>query len=366
MTKEETKGGSVAEPNAAEGQRGPSGAAAKAASGSRAPNFAERKDRAGQYLEKLGSDFVFDEYQAEYLEREGLTELMKGVPIPLRHQDVVEFHGPKGLPLTRIAENMAQIIGINPRFAYAPRYIGYIRRYFNDKIVDVLTGEGKDEAEKGRFDLAAVHFRAALTLCPDDLHAMYGYAGVCRELYLAEEGGDDPGYVGQFKAESIEYFELCTELYPTFADAWYFLGYAYLNMGLYQKAKLAWKEFLKYTQNGEDRKEIQERLEQLEEPVKIENGCNHVMAGRWGEGIDILLPYRETQFEGWWPLHYYLGIAFARIGETDQAVGSFLRTLALSPSHDGAMEELIALYETRGELDLAEKYRKKLAIVREG
>lgn len=329
-----------------------------------APDFTLRTDRVGKYLEKLGAEFVFDEFQSGYLKREKLTDIMQGVPIPLRHQDVVDFHGSEGLSVSRIVENMARVMGINPQFQYVSAYKSYIGRYYSEKLADALVKEGRDEAEGARYEAAAVHFRGALVLSPDNMHAIYSYARVCRELYLAEEGGD-PGYIGQFKAESMEYFELCTELYPTFAEAWYFLGYAYLNLGLYLKTTLAWKEFLRYSKNSKDKKEIRQRLEQLTDPVKIEAGCNHILAGRWGEGIDGLLPYRGTQYEDWWPLHYYLGTGYARIGEEEDAIDCFKRTLTLAPSQCQSMEELSALYEKRGETALAEKYRKKLAIVRE-
>lgn len=329
-----------------------------------APDFLSRKDRVGEYLKKLAEDFVFDEFQESFLKKEGLAELMKNVPVPLRHQDVVDFHGPKGLSLSHIVENMARIIGINPQFEFVPVYMDYIKHYYREQIVNALLKEGRDEAEQGQYQMAAVHFRGALAFAPDNMHVMYSYARVCRELYLAEEGGD-PQYIGQFKAESIEYFELCTELFPTFAEPWYFLGYAYLNMGLYIKASLVWKEFLKYSKNGKDKKEIQERLEQLADPIKIEEGCNHILAGRWGQGLDVLLPYRESSFHTWWPLHYYLGVGFARIQETENAIGSFKKALTLSPSHEESMEELIQLYEKQENGEMVDKYRKKLAIVRE-
>lgn len=332
----------------------------------RVPDFTKRNDRIGTYLLDMGSDFVFDHFSDSYLKREGLYEAMKEAPIPLRRRDVVDFHKETGLPLSRIAENMAQIMGINPQFPYVPAYVSYIRHYFNEKIVGVLTGEGARELSDGQPMAAAVHFRAALILDPKDRDAMYGYALACRELYLAEEGGENEQYVGCFKAEAIEYFELCTECWPEFAQAWYYLGYVYLNMGLYRKAQLAWKQFLKYGKNGEEKEEIKERMEQLTEPVKIEEGCNHVAAGRFGEGIDRLLPYRESPFADWWPLHYYLGVAFARIGEMDEALGSFLRVLTLAPSHEASMEELIAIYRERKDFAMAEKYEKKLERIRQG
>lgn len=321
-----------------------------------------KKDRIGKYLEKYGDEFVFDEFSPKYLEKERLSDIMKGVPVPLRTRDVVDFHGPKGLPLAHLAENMARVMGINPDFQYAPSYMRYIRKYFNDKIVDALVKEGRDEAEEGQLDHAAIHFRAALLFSPEDLHAMYSYARACRELYLAEEGGD-PNYIGAFKAESMEYFERCTQVHPAFAQAWYFLGYAYLNMGLYLKAALVWKEFLKRSRNGKDKKEIRERLEQLEDPVKIETGCNHMLAGRFEQGLSTLEPYVETRYESWWPLHYYLGVGYSRTGEAERAIRHFKRALSLSPSHGESMEELSALYEALGDSVLAEKYRKKRELV---
>ena len=40
---------------------------------------------------------------------------------------------------------------------------------------------------------------------PDYLHAMYSYARACRAMYL-DSGNEE--YVGRFKAEALDYFEL--------------------------------------------------------------------------------------------------------------------------------------------------------------
>ena len=51
--------------------------------------------------------------------------------------------------------------------------------------------------------------------------------------------------MGRFKAESLEAFEIATIKNPQLAEAFYFLGYSYVNLGLYIKAKLTWDEFMK-------------------------------------------------------------------------------------------------------------------------
>lgn len=328
-----------------------------------APDFSTRVDRVGHYFEENLKDFVFDEFSEAHLKREGIMDFMKGVPIPLRHQDVVDFHGKKGLSLLHIAENMAWIMGINPQFQYVPQYVAYMNKYFNHKIVDALVKEGRDDAEEGKMDSAVIHFRAALVLAPDNLHAMYSYARGCRELYEEGSKREDAEYVGRFKAESTDYFELTTLVHPEFAQSYYFLGYVYLNMGLYIKAALTWKEFLKRSKNSDDKKEIKERLEQLEQPIEIEKGCNHILAGRFADGIRVLNPFVKTQYETWWPLHYYLGVGFSRTGQPEEALASFKRALELNPSHVESMKELVELYEEQGEEVLADKYRNKIQVV---
>lgn len=329
-----------------------------------APDFIQKDDRVGELFHKYLDDFVFDELSEVYLRKQELEHIMKDVPVPMRRQDVVDFHTGKGLPVITIAENMAWIMGINPQFQYVPAYVAYMKRFFDSsKIADAVVRQGTVHAEKGEMEQAVIHFRAALVLDSGHLYGMYSYARGCRDLYLSREDGDDADYVGRLKAEALEYFELTTLVHPEFDQAYYYLGYAYLNMGLYTKAALVWRKFLKLAAEGEDKEEIQERVEQLETPMMIENGCNHVLACRWQEGIDTLEPYLKSQHETWWPLHYYLGIALERLGRADEAVERLKRVLELNPSHTETMEELAEIYEEAGNQQMAEKYHKKIQLV---
>ena len=42
------------------------------------------KDRIGHYLVPHLSEMVFDELSDGYLERAGITDILKGVPVPVR------------------------------------------------------------------------------------------------------------------------------------------------------------------------------------------------------------------------------------------------------------------------------------------
>jgi len=319
-----------------------------------------RPDRVGRYFKKYMDRFVFLEFSPEYMKKAGITEIMQGIPIPLRKEDLEDFKGGEGLQATHIGENMAWVMGIDPHFKYTTKYVDFLNKLFNYKIYEGMMKEGRNAAEAEDFDDAAIHFRAALCMKPDYLHAMYSYARVCRELYMASNNEQK---TGRFKAESMEYFELTTETHPRFAQAFYYLGYAYLNMGLYLKAELAWKSFLEKSKISKDKKEIKERMVQIEAPIKIEHGCNEVMRGNNEVGIEILEPYLKTNFKTWWPLSYYLGVAYINLGKQVEAVTSFKRVLGMNASHIETMQELVRIYAKDGDRENETKYKKKIEII---
>ncbi|MDR3365259.1 MAG: hypothetical protein LBS91_10015, partial [Clostridiales Family XIII bacterium] len=222
-------------------------------------HLTKRPDRVGPYLVYKMKEFAFDEFSRDYLKKGGFADELSGVPIPLRDEDLEAFKNPEGLKGNIIAENMARVLGIDPRFKYRDAYASYIDRFFGKKAVDNMTRKAKDHADRQDYDEACVYFRAGLALKFDDMPAMYGYARVLRTLY---ENSGKEDYIGNLKAESLDYFEMTTELYPRFDMAWYYLGYMYLNLGLYMKAKLAWGEYLKNGRIMKDRREIKKRLEQ--------------------------------------------------------------------------------------------------------
>lgn len=320
-----------------------------------------REDRIGRYLKKYLSKFVFTEFSEEYMKKGGMTELMGGVPIPLRREDLGSFAGGNGIKPTTLAANMAWIMGIDPHFQYTPHYVKFLLKVFNWKIGEGMLKTGRDAAERQEYDEACIHFRASLCMNPEYLHGMYSYARVLREMYMQS---DNPEYVGRFKAESMDFFELTTETHPRHAQSYYYLGYAYLNMGLYTKAQIAWKRFNSFTRNAKDRREISKRLKQIEEPVKIEQAINKVCQGNLGENLDLLEYHQTTEYGNWWPLYYYLGIAYKSQGRRKDAITSFRKVLDLNASHLATMEELRELYEELNDKELEEKYSKKIEIIK--
>ena len=319
-----------------------------------------REDRIGRYFRKYLDRFVFVEFSDELLERSKVKDIMKGIPIPLRKQDIKKFSGGSGLEPALIGENMAWVMGSDPKFKYTKNYVAYLKKLFNTKIDEGMLKEGRDAAEKEDWDNACIHFRAALCMNPIYMHAMYSYARVCRSMYLDSE---DPEYVGRFKAEALDWFELLTEIHPRFAQGYYYLGYAYLNIGLYAKTEFAWRRFLQFTHNGKDRREINTRLKQIKDPVQIEAACNDISAGRMQQGLEKLEPYLDTKFKTWWPMHYYLGLAYKYTGRTGEAVARFKQALALNGTHLETMKELLDIYKKQNDKENIVKYSTKIEMI---
>ncbi len=322
-----------------------------------------REDRIGKYFKKYLNKFVFAEFSEEFMAKSKIGHLMKGVPIPLRKKEVKDFAGGEGIDFLVLAENMAWVMGCDPHFKHTKDYVAILTKLYNRKLEDGILKKGRDAAEIGEMDYACIMFRATLCINKEYLHGMYSYARACRAMYLASRNEE---YVGRFKAEALDWFELVTEAHPRFANGYYYLGYAYLNLGLYTKADIAWRNFLKFSRNGKDKKEIRTRIQQIEDPRQIEAGCNAILAGRFDEGMPVLEHYATTKFEDWWPLHYYLGVGYEQLGQRDDAIISFKRALQLNGSHIETMRELLKIYEEDDDRANIKKYTEKIKMIEEG
>ena len=323
-------------------------------------HLAFRPDRVGPYLMHRMDELTFDEFTPDFLVRGGIEDLFKGVPIPLREEDKEAFKTAGGVQSSILAENMARVLGIDPKFKYREAYTEFIEKNFGNKAAENMTRKAKGFGDTEQYEDCCIYFRAGLVLKYNDLPAMYGYARVLRVMY---DKGKEEKYIGYLKAESLDYFEMVTEGFPKFDMGWYYLGYMYLNLGLYIKTQLAWTEYLSLGRVPKDKREIRKRLEQIKDPVEIEKGYNAVLSERWSKGIAILEKYRESRFNDWWPLWYYLGVAYARTKRKRDAEAAFKRALRGNPRHIESMEELADIYKNKGDKLSLKKYRDKIALV---
>lgn len=319
-------------------------------------DMVNREDRISEYLIPHLNNYIFDELSENYLKKAGIADIMTGVPVPIDKKEL------ESISTLSIARNMAMVIGCDPKFQYRENYVAYILRTFDKRFAQGLIAEGVEAAQKNDYDYACIQFRAAMVIDSESVDAVYCYGRACKDAY---ELGEEEDFIARFKAESIEAFEEVTLRKPDFAEAYYFLGYGYINLGLYVKAKLTWQDFIKLSGDEEKKKEIEERLSLLDEPVEIEEGYNLILSGKFHEGISILSKYTESRFKDWWPLWYYLGVAHMALGMPEEAIDEFKKVLTISPSNIETMEELIKAYEETGNEEAVKKYRNKIAIVKE-
>ena len=316
----------------------------------------EGKDKIKEYLVPRLTEYIFDELSYDYLKKANVEDLLKDVPVPINKKEL------QNISTLNIAQWMAFVIGCDPSFTHRKAYIDYILRTFTEKFALGLINLGVDYAAKEEFEHAAILFRAALLIDENSVDALYCYGRACKDAY---ENGETEDYVARFKAESMEAFEELTLKKEDFDMGYYFLGYAYLNLGLYIKAKLTFDSFMKLSDDTELRKEIRQRVELLEDPVKIEEGYNLILSQKYYEGIEILSKYKEGAFQNWWPLWYYLGVAYRGIGEIEEAIEYLKKVLLYSPSNIETIEMLVELYEIEEDEVKTNKYKSKLKLIKE-
>lgn len=135
----------------------------------------EEKDRIGQYLRPRLEEIVFDELSDAYLEKAGIADILTGVPIPLKKNEL------GSISTLTIAKCMAFVIGCDPEFKYKENYIAYITRTFEVRFADALIAEGVETAaSKQSYDYACILFRAAMQIEPDNANAYYCYGRAVR------------------------------------------------------------------------------------------------------------------------------------------------------------------------------------------
>lgn len=318
------------------------------------------QDRLKDYLTPKLKDYIFDELSASYLQKAGVQEIMTGVPVPFHREDLAS----RSASTLMLASNMAFVIGCDPSFQYRDNYLAYIEKTFGKDFAKPLVSQGADYAKNEDYLSACILFRAAILVDQSFPDAVFCYGRACHDAYSSAEDREED-FVGRFKAEALKCFEQYTMMAPEDDMGYYYLGYAYLNLGLYMKTKLTFDSFLRLSEHGELRAEVAKLQEKLEEPLKIEEGTNCVLSGRFESGIEILSRYEEDErFNTWWPLWYYLGTAYRGLGDGDQAIRCFLRVLQYSPSNTEAMEQLEELYLAAGEQAKSEKYHAKIGVVR--
>lgn len=317
-------------------------------------------DRLNRYFEKFADDYVFLELMPDYVKKEHI-DFMRGVPMPVKRDYVAGLAEDQGIEFRYFTMGMINMLGIDPTFEYVSKYVMFLK-YINPNIKKVIVDVGIGLAQTGHLEEACITLRSALVIDPDYIDALYNYMLVCRNLYSG--GHHDNQYKTDFKTEVFEVLLHMKEVMPEFPKTYYYLGYAYINAGRYSMAEETWREFLRRSGPGPDREEIEQRLDGLGDAVRVERAYSDIMEGEWEKGVKVLEEYKNTKMmDEWWPLSYYLGVGYNRLGRSREALGMLKHAVAANPSSPEICAELVIANNSLGDEVNAEKYRQKMELL---
>jgi len=117
-----------------------------------------------------------------------------------------------------------------------------------------LTGLGECHFKKGDLEKAELNFRLSLEMFPENEVVAYNLGEVCFSLRKVDE--------------AIRSYKTATQLSPYWSDPFYKLGYAYLYVSNYEKAKEALKKFLILEPGGSRGIKAKKTLEEIEKIKK--------------------------------------------------------------------------------------------------
>ena len=109
------------------------------------PTFRSRKDRLRPYMEKQLKDTLFVELPVDALTDEADLSFMKGVPLPIKKEDLADISG-TGISAVKLADNIAVVIGSDTQFKYAAQYIRFLNRLFDARLIKVFSGKAGEYA----------------------------------------------------------------------------------------------------------------------------------------------------------------------------------------------------------------------------
>ena len=105
----------------------------------------KQEDRISKYLSAINHDMMFAELSSDYLERIGAAEILMGIPVPIRQAD--EDSDGSSVDAREIVFDMARIIGGDPMFVYADKYLDFIKHAAGEQAEPMLVAEGARSAE---------------------------------------------------------------------------------------------------------------------------------------------------------------------------------------------------------------------------
>ncbi len=308
----------------------------------------------GHIKNKL-KDIVFIELKEDKKVKMGDSVIDSTIPLPITINDVVDKvkgSGKTDFSLKQIIQGMVLVIGIDRNFKYNDVYIRFLKN-IDKNINNNIINQGILYAENNQKIDALICFKAAIHLDNEDINALYNYARCCEELATSKEEGNE-----DFEKEALDVFEKIVFDFPKFPLAYYHLGFHYANKKLYKKAEITWKSAIENGIDENKKLEILNKLNDLEDKIRYEEGYTYVLNGEFQRGLEILKEL-EKKNSDWWNLLFFIGLAYRNLNQFHEAIEYFKRVIRIKSGQVQSYNEIGLCLISIGDVEEAIKYFKK-------
>ena len=273
----------------------------------------------------------------------------KELPIPVRVQklleDIKKQNEVDGITLNNIIDGIIFVQGTDMQFEFLKDYTEMLEElsfHIKPYIIFCINKFEPNEYEDG------VTYGRALINIEENEKSCFIYASALENMGIEHNKKGHDKISQYFLGESNKYFEKALDYDDKFALAYYKLGFYYKRMQQYVKAELTWAKHQELDDDVLRIEEIRNELIQLKSYVDFENGYNLILKERPEEGLDLLLPLVK-EFNGWWNLLFFIGLAYRMLGDYEIAETYYENVLKI----DGVRKD------TLNELGLCKICRKK-------
>lgn len=264
----------------------------------------------------------------------------KELPIPVRVQklleDIKKQNEVDGITLNNIIDGIIFVQGTDMNFEFLEDYTKMLEELSFDIKPYIIFCINKFESNE--YEDGVVYGRALINI-EENEKSCFIYASALENMGIEHntKGHDKLGQY--FIGEANKYFEKALDYDDKFALAYYKLGFYYKRMQQYVKAELTWTKHQELDDDALRIDEIRSELIKLKPYVDFENGYNLILKERPEEGLDLLLPLVK-EFNGWWNLLFFIGLAYRMLGDYEIAETYYENVLKIDSVQKDALNEL--------------------------
>lgn len=312
-----------------------------------------------EYLKQKTENLSFIELKEDsFIDVKGY-KVDKSVPLPMIVDELIseikEGRAQDELQMKSFVQGIIYTIGIDPDFKYFDVYKKILYSY-DEKIESYILFRGLKYIEENDLDEAMVYFSCLVNIDSENITGLYNFALVLEEKAKKYYSNKDTQRGDIFLIESTRCYESIMDIDPTFAIAYYKLGYHYRYFKQFRKAKILWEKLIEIDDDEDRIEDVNQQLSSIEDDVVYEEGYSDILRGKIDEGLEKLLPLEE-EYTDWWNLLFMIGLGYRQKGDFHEAIIRFEKVLALYPNQVDALNELGLCFAQQGKYhEAAEKF----------